>query len=272
MSRHVMEALGKSRIVIEDGKVTEVSEPVVKFCPLFKKHRNIEELNCETIKENMEYRIEHFGMCTENRKIRMHYFLNFGISEILSMALANNMLDAVVIAADGCGTVVLDDPEIVQGMGGRISGIMETEPIRSVIEGIGEDRLLNPETAEMDQFGGVNKAFAMHYSKVGVTVASAKEAQEIRDCFGHNVVIMAVHTTGTSMEDAERFFEFCDIVTSCASKTIRDVARTKAVLQAGTKVPVYAATETGAELIMAKLKELGRKPDTVLEDGPFPLI
>ena len=267
-----MEALGKSRIVIEDGKVVEVSEPVVKYCPLFKKHRNIEELNCETIKKNIEYRIEHFGMCTENREIRMDYFLNFGISEILSLALTNKVLNAAVIAADGCGTVVLDDPKIVQGMGGRISGIVETEPIQSVIQGIGKDRLLDPETAEIDQFGGVNKAFAMHYSRVGVTVASAKEAQEIRDGFGHNVVIMAVHTTGTSMEDAEKYFEFCDIITACASKTIRDVAKTKAILQAGTKVPVYAASKTGAELIKAKLDELGKKPDTTLDDGPSPLI
>lgn len=39
MSRHVMECLGLSRVVIEDGKVTEVSEPRVKHCPLFEKYR-----------------------------------------------------------------------------------------------------------------------------------------------------------------------------------------------------------------------------------------
>ena len=47
MGRHVMEALGMSRVVMEDGKVIEVSEPRVKYCPLFKKHRNIDELNKE---------------------------------------------------------------------------------------------------------------------------------------------------------------------------------------------------------------------------------
>ena len=45
MGRHVMECLGKSRVVIEDGKVVEVGEPRVKSCPLFKKHRGIDELN-----------------------------------------------------------------------------------------------------------------------------------------------------------------------------------------------------------------------------------
>lgn len=272
MGRHVMEALGKSRVVIEDGKVIEVGEPVVKRCPLFEKYRGIKEFNEETIKENIEYRIGKFGMCTEKREIRMKYFLSFGISEILSLALQKKLIDAAVIAADGCGTVVLDDPEIVQGMGGRISGITETCPIETVIDGIGRERVLDPETAKIDQFEGVEKAFTMHYHTVAVTVASAKDAQEIRDCFGMNVVILAVHTTGTSPEDAEKLFDFCDVITACASQSIRDVAKTRAVLQAGTKVPVYAASETGAMLVKAKLNELGRTPDTVLEDGPEPLV
>ncbi|MCL1983800.1 MAG: DUF2099 family protein, partial [Methanomassiliicoccaceae archaeon] len=45
-----MEALGRSRIVIEDGKVVEISEPRVRYCPLFKKYRNIDEFNDETIR------------------------------------------------------------------------------------------------------------------------------------------------------------------------------------------------------------------------------
>lgn len=272
MGRHVMEALGKSRIVIEDGKVTEIGEPAVRYCPLFKKYRGIDEINSESIRENIEYRIDRFGMCTEDREIRMKDFLSFGISEIISMALKRRFFDAAVIAADGCGTVVLDDPEIVQGMGGRISGIIETTPIKSVIDGIGGNRILDPETCPIDQFGGVNKAFAMRYSKVGVTVTSAKEAREIRDCFGDNVVIFAVHTTGTSHEDADVLFDVCDVITACASRSIRDASERRALLQAGTKVPVYAASETGVELITAKLEELGKKPDTVLEDGPYPLI
>lgn len=272
MSKHVMEMLGKSRVTIEDGKVVDVTEPVVKTCPLMRKHRGIEEFNKDTIRENAEYRIAKFGMCTENRQVRMHDFLNFGVSEMISLALEKGMINAAVIAADGCGTVVLDDPEIVQGMGGRISGIAETEPIQSVISEIGEERILDPKTARIDQFDGVGKAFAMHYHKVAVTVASAEAAQEIRDCFGRNVIIFAVHTTGTSEKGAKMMFEFCDVITACASVTIREEAKTKAVLQAGTKVPVYAATDVGAEIIRAKLEQLGRKPDTVLEESPEPLV
>lgn len=272
MGRHVMEMLGMSKVTIEDGKVIEVTEPKIRTCPLFKKHRGIDFFDCEAVRKNAEFRIEKFGMCCENREIRMRNFLNFGVSEMLSLALQKKMIDAAVIAADGCGTVVLDDPEIVQGMGGRISGIAETEPIKCVVDGIGKERLLDPNTAKIDQFEGVEKAFSMRYSTVAVTVTTAKAAQEIRDAFGKNVIIIAVHTTGTSEKDAYLMFDVCDIITSCASKYIREAARTKAVLQAGTKVPVYAASEKGAEIIKAKLDELGKKPDTVLEESPDPLI
>ena len=272
MSRHVMECLGKSRVVIEDGKVVDVSEPMVKVCPLFKKHRGIDELNKDTIRENIEYRINKFGMCTEDRETRMHDFLSFGISEVMSLALKKNLIDAAVMAADGCGTVVLDDPELVQGLGGRISGIVETEPIQKVVDDVGADRLLDPKTARIDQFEGVGKAFAMRYNTVAVTVASAKDAQEIRDCFGRNVIIIAVHTTGVTEKEAEMLYDFCDIITSCASKPIREIGKTRAALQAGTKIPIYAATERGAELMQAKLDELGMKPATTLDESPEPLV
>jgi len=272
MGRHVMEALGKSRVVIEDGKITEIGEPVVKYCPLFKKYRGIEEINKETIRENMEFRIDKFGMCSESRETRMKDFLSFGISEILSLAVSEKVLDAAVIAADGCGTCILDDPELIQGMGGRISGICETSPIAKVIDDIGPERILDPGTAEIDQFAGVAKAFAMRNSKVGVTVASAEVASAIRDAFGSAVVIFAVHTTGLSERDAEIVFRVCDVITGCASAPIRRLAKTMALVKAGTKVPVYAATETGKEMIMMKLNELGKEPSGDDDDAPFPLI
>ena len=267
-----MEALGKSRVVIEDGKVVEVGEPVVRYCPLFKKYRNIDEFNEGTIRENMEFRVSSFGMCHENRETRMKDFLSFGTSEMLSMAVRDGLLDAAVVAADGCGTCVLDDPELIQGMGGRISGLCETSPIKKVIDDIGSDRILDPSCTPIDQFQGVAKAFAMRYSRVGVTIAFADDAQAIRDAFGANVMIFAVHTTGTSEKDSERLFDFCDVVTSCASSHIREIGKKRALLQAGTKIPIYAATGSGKEIMEAKLRELGMKPADHLEDGPEPLI
>lgn len=267
-----MEALGKSKIVIEDGKVVDVSEPVVKYCPLFKKHRNIDELNCQSIKENMEFRIKDFGMCTEERKTKLDYFLSFGISELISLAVKEGSLDAVVIASDGCGTAVLNDAQIIQGMGGRISAIIETEPLQSVLADIGAENVLNPQTAEIDQIKGVEKAFNMSFSKVGVTTPFAQQAKLFREKYGSKIMIFGVHTTGISEDEAKMFFDYADVITACASKYVREVAQTKATLQAGTKVPVYAATDAGKELMLAKLMELGKSPDTSLTDNPSPLL
>ena len=92
-----------SKVTIEDGKVIDVTEPKVKYCPLFKKHRGIDELNCESVRKNAEFRIERFGMCNDNRDTRMKDFLSFGVSEMLSLALTEHLIDAAVIAADGPG-------------------------------------------------------------------------------------------------------------------------------------------------------------------------
>lgn len=261
-----------SRVTIEDGKVVDVTEPIIKYCPLFKKYRDIDEFTCDSVRKNMEFRIEDFGMCTEERKIRLSYFLNFGISELLSLAVKEGNLDAVVIASDGCGTVVLNDPHIIQGMGGRISGIIETTPIRSVIEGIGVEKVLDPDSAKIDQIAGVEKAFAMGHHKVGVTLTSAEQAMKLRMKYGDRIMIFGVHTTGISEEEAEQYFENADVITACASLFVRKVAKIRATLQAGTKVPIYGASKEGAELMRAKLKELGKEPDSVSDDNPSPLL
>lgn len=35
MDEHVIEGLGKARIVVRDGKVVEVGEPMISYCPIF---------------------------------------------------------------------------------------------------------------------------------------------------------------------------------------------------------------------------------------------
>ena len=275
MSRHVMECLGLSRVVIEDGEVVEVTEPRVKHCPLFEKYRGIEELNRDTVRENMEYRIETFGMCTERREVRMKDFLAFGISETLSLALQQGRIEAAVIAADGCGTAVITDPELVQGMGGRISGICETEPIPAVVEAVGPENMLDPGTARIDMEAGAEKAFSMGYRKVAVTTPFVDSALRIRQKHGGDVVIIGVHTTGMSEEDAEKAFDVFDIITSCASKHLREECRRRPdTLIAGNKVPVYGITDIGKAMVGAKLEQLGRTPTdpSAPQEPPEPLI
>jgi len=272
--RHVMECLGMSKVVIEDGKVTVVEGPKVKFCPLFKKYRNIDEITEDIVRSNIEFRIGSFGMCSQNREIRMKDFLSFGVSEILSSALKHGKIDAAVIAADGCGTVVVTDPEIVQGLGGRISGICETSPIESVIEGVGKENVLCPETAEIDMVKGVRKAKGMGHGMIAVTVVSMKDASFLRKEFGDSVVIMAVHTSCMSRDDACTAFDVCDVVTACASESVREESTKRNIIVAGNKVPVYGVSENGKELVMMRLEETGKAPwdGKEPEDPPYPLI
>jgi putative methanogenesis marker protein 8 len=272
--KHVMECLGMAKVVIENEEVTVVSGPKIKFCPLFKKYRNIDEITEDIVKSNIEFRIEAFGLCSKRREIRMKDFLSFGISEVLSSSLKHGKIDAAVIAADGCGTVVLTDPEVVQGLGGRISGICETSPINSVIEGIGRENVVDPDTARIDMVEGVRKAKKMGHGTVAVTLVSMKDASHIRKEFGNSVIIMAVHTSCMSAEDARTAFDVCDVITACASETIRAEAKGKDLIIAGNKVPIYGVSDKGKELVLMRLKETGKEPwdGKEPEVPPYPLI
>lgn len=271
MSRHVMECLGMSRVTIEDGKVVDVTEPIVRYCPLFAKRRGMEELNKDTIRENIEFRIESFGMCSNDRVTEMDNFLNFGISETLCSALINGKIDAAVIAADGCGTAVITEPRLVQGLGGRISGICETEPIPKVVEAVGEDNILDPDTAKIDMEAGVDKAFSMGYERVAVTTPFVDSAVRMRARYGDGLIIIGVHTTGMSEEDAAKAFDTFDIITACASKHLREECQRRSeTLVAGNKVPVYGVTAKGKELIQDKLDEVGKKPWIPGEPTEYP--
>lgn len=271
MSKHVIEALGKTKVVIEDGKIIEVGEPMVKYCPLFHKHRGIEEITSEIVRQNVEFRIRDFGMCSPQRKLRMHDFLSYGVSELMGMAISKGLLDCAVIVCEGAGTVVIDDPEMVQGIGGRISGIVETSIIPEIVQTIGTNRVLDPIRGKIDQFMGALKAEAMGYSKIGVSIARAEDAQRIRHELGSSVVIFAVHTTLVSEEEARSFFEHCDIVTACASRNVRAEAQRHDIMKVGTKIPIYAVTEVGKRILEMRMEQIGPKPEGE-EDPPRPLI
>lgn len=68
MNEHIIEAIGKAKIVIKDGKVVEVGEPEIDYCPLFHKHRNMETLTKEAIKDNIEFRIKDFLECVPHKE------------------------------------------------------------------------------------------------------------------------------------------------------------------------------------------------------------
>lgn len=276
MDEHVIEALGKAKVVIRDGKVVEIGEPKISYCPIFDKNRGIKEFTPETIKQNIEFRIKDFGMCTPRRKLRMKDFLSFGVSETLGTLLDENLIDCAVIVSEGCGTTVVDDPELVQGMAGRISAFLSTSPIIEIIETVGAENVLNPETAEINQMEGVLKAIGMNHKNIAVSVISAEDSKKLRDIEkeheGVNIYIFAAHVTEMSKEESEELFDHADVITSCASKYIREVGEERGSFKAGASVPIYGASKAGENFLKIRIEKIGGLKDKPDAKMPDPLL
>jgi len=255
---HIIEAIGRCRVVIRNGQVVEVGRPVIHDCPLARRFAcPVEDMTPEAIKRNIEARIRSFGMCTPERQVLAGPdFVIFGASELLSSAVRRGDLDAAVIVSDGAGTIVATNPALIQGIGGRMSGLVKTSPIPEVIARIQENGgvVLDTATATIDQVAGVALARDLGHRRVAVTTADATEAATIREGFPE-AFIVAVHTTGISREDAVALAGAADLITACASRHIRDVAAKKALLQAGTSIPVFAMTPAGKRIILGKVAE-----------------
>lgn len=277
MSEHIIQALGLSKITIEDGKVIDVTEPEVEYCPLFDHHRGIKKLTKEVIAENIQFRIDDFGMCTPERQLRMKDFLNFGISEIMCTLLDENVIDSVVMVLEGCGTLIVTEPELVQGIGGRVSGLVKTSPIPELIAEMGEDNIVNPETAEINQAEGIKLAISKGFKNIAVTITLAEDADEIRKLKEEypdvNIYVFVVHTTKKTAEEARKLFDICDVTTGCSSKHIRAIGEKESIKTVGQSIPIFAHTEDGKRFLEMRLERIGgEKPKKDNPDLPYPLI
>jgi putative methanogenesis marker protein 8 len=254
---HIIEAIGRCRIVIRDGKVVEVGPPAISSCPLAERFaKPVREITSEAVRENIQARIQEFGMCTPDRAVYAEgEFVGFGASELTGNGLLHGVLDCAVLASDGAGTVLATTPGLVQGIGGRMSGLVKTIPIPDVIDRIEKNggMVLDRTGGRIDQLAGTRLAYARGYRLVAVTIATAETAEEIRREFPEALII-AVHTTGTTPEEAERLARSADLITACASAHVRSVAGKRALLQAGTAIPVFAMTQRGKDLILSKVR------------------
>lgn len=272
MNLDEMELLGKTKVKVEDGKVVETGEPLIKWCPLFDKVRGIKVVTSEAAAANMEFRMREHGMFTPKRKLEMDVFVGFGASEVMMTATRRGLIEAAVTVCDGAGTVITNNPSLIQGMGGWISGLVETDPIPEVLAGIEvrNGTVLDPKTAKIDQVAGARLA-AERYSKFAVTVADADVAEELRELEKERnvrILIVGVHLTGIGEEEAERFIAAADIVTSCASKFIRDKVRP--LVQVGTAVPLFGLTRWGKEVLVERAKEVDRP--ILINTMPLPVL
>lgn len=270
---HEMELLGKTRVKVEDEKVVETGEPLIEWCPLFDKVRGIKRITSEEAAGNMEFRIKQHGMFSARRKLEMGTFVGFGASESMMTGVSHGIIDAAVTVCDGAGTVITDNPQLIQGMGGWISGLTQTEPIDQVLEGIAsrQGHVLSPEDARIDQLEGARWAIEHGFSRFAVTVADHGTAEKLRQLeaeSGVRIMIIGAHLTGIGDDEARRILAVADIVTSCASRAIREQVRP--LVQVGTAVPLFALTKWGKELLVERAKEVDQP--LLINTMPLPVL
>ena len=283
--KHVLEALGNAYVIVEDGKVVQVGEPLIKYCPIFAKARGIDKITPEVIKENIEFRIEDFGMCTSNRSIEMEVFVGFGASEVMMTGLRKGLLEASISVCEGVGTVITSNPTLTQGIGARISGVIYTTIIPKLVKRVEEAGgiILDGERAIINQPLGVARAVELGNKKIAVTVTNFEEAKKCRDverATQTEVIIIGVHVTGMDAKAAKKFVKIVDITTGCASYAIREAVADRALAQVGTGVPLFALTQRGKELLLERAKEVSspilintmKLPVLPEEKQPVPLI
>jgi len=56
----------------------------------------------------------------------METFVGFGASEVMMTGLRRELIDASITVCEGVGTVITSNPILTQGIGARISGVIET--------------------------------------------------------------------------------------------------------------------------------------------------
>lgn len=267
-----MELLGRTRVRVKDGRVVETGEPMIRWCPLFDKVRGIKEITSDAAAANMEFRMREHGMFTPERKLEMGVFVGFGASEVMMTATSRGLLEGAVTVCDGAGTVITANPKLIQGMGGWISGLVSTDPIPEVLAGIAERGgiVLDPQAGRIDQVAGAKLAADL-YSRFAVTVADARTAEELRDLEeerGVKILIVGVHLTGIGEDEARRLLAAADIVTSCASRFIREMARP--LVQVGTAVPLFGLTGWGKEVLVERAKDVDRP--ILINTMPLPVL
>jgi len=270
---HTMELLGKSRVKVEGEKVQNAGEPLIEWCPLFEKIRGIKKVTAESAAANMEFRIKTHGMFSARRKLHMDTFVGFGASESMMTGMKAGIIDAAVTVCDGAGSVITDNADLVQGMGGYLSGLVKTEPILEVIEGIRArgGHVLSAQDGKIDQIEGAAYAVAAGFKKFAVTVADVSSAEKLRvleKAAGVNIMIIGVHLTGINPDEASRLLAAADIVTACASKHIRE--QVMPLVQVGTAVPLFGLTRWGKELLVERAKEV--EQPLLINTMPLPVL
>ncbi|MCX6673623.1 MAG: DUF2099 family protein [Methanothrix sp.] len=256
MSEHLLE-MAKARVRVKDGKIEVLTDPLISCCPLRRDLYSIEKESRESVERVLQGHMQEPGMYGPQRVLELQEKpVSFGASEILMDAMGEGLVDAAVVVCEGAGTVVAARPDVLQAVGAHMTGLIQTEPIAEIQEGLAKRGcLLLDRQATVDQMRGYERAVAAGFQKIAVTVAgtNAHDAAALREVGAKlrtRPFLLAVHTTGISEAQATALSQSCDLVWSCASKAVREVVGKIARLQMGISIPVFALTDEGKRLLL----------------------
>ena len=258
---HVIYCCG-ARVRISERGAEVLSEPLVEYCPLHEAFYGPEQIDLEAVRKSVEMKIAGFGFCCGNRAFDSEPIVAYGASEMMHVWLDKKLVDCAVVVCEGAGTVITANGRLVQGIGARLTGIIKTSSIRQIVERIEADGgvVLDKTSARIDQFEGVRRAFDLGFKRVAVSVAGfqAKAISEIRDfeAASLDALVFSVCNTCVGKTDVKHIAK-ADVVCGSASKLLRTQIGSKALLQLGVTIPVYALTEKGKRLVLAYLSEFG---------------
>mgnify|MGYP000179704882 CR=1 FL=1 len=246
-----------------DGRVEVLDEPAVCYCPYVEAVYGVRRIDKRAVERIVRMKVEKFGFCRPSRCFIEKLVVPFGSSEMISVCMREGLLDCAVTVCEGAGTVIAWEPELVQGIGAMLTGILRTSPIEEVLSHVEQHGgvALSPEEAKIDQVEGVRRAIEMGFKRIAVTVigpraheiAGIRALEKARE--GVRVAIFSTCNTLVREEDLP-FLEQADVVCSSASRLIRERIGPKALMQLGVSIPVFILTQLGKELALEYLKHV----------------
>lgn len=73
-------------------------------------------------------------------------------------AMAEGLVDAAVVVCEGAGTVAVARPEVLQAVGAHMTGLVKTEPIKEIQDGLEDEGMLSSRTKQIKNFHFIEKA------------------------------------------------------------------------------------------------------------------
>ncbi len=260
-----------------DGRIEVLSDPAVCYCPYVEAAYGVRRIDRRAVERIVRAKMKRFGFCRPCRRFDIGLWVPFGSSEIISVCMKEGLLDCAVTVCEGAGTVIAWKPDLVQGIGAMLTGILKTSPIREVLEYVGKHGgvALSPKDARIDQPGGLRKAVSMGFKRIAVTVIGprARDIGTIRDVEAENPdVRVAVFSTCNTLVRPEdvTWLKEADVVCASASRLIREHIGPRALMQLGVSIPVFILTQFGKELVLAYLKRM--KTSLVVFRAKIPYI